>query len=182
MAIGELSFDKVWTDPAQFPTYEGSEDQVRLDLQYHPDAIKGFINTYIIPALNEIIEGSYAPSSVGTAAIIDNNVTKAKLSTVNDEAGAAVDTAQIAAGAITLLKMAQNSVGTDQLVGGAVTLAKMDSNSVDTAQLVGGSVTALKLGTDILPPNVGFVVGTDDPMENPSVLPVGKVYLKLESE
>lgn len=182
MAIGELSFKKVWTNPTDFPTYEGSQEKVRSDMQYHPNVIKDFINTYIIPALNEIIEGSYAPSSVGTTAIIDKNVTKDKLSTVNDPTGAAVDTDQIVNGAITLLKMALNSVDTDQLVDDAVTLAKMDSNSVGTDQIVGGAVTADKLGSDIVPENVGFVVGTDDPLEYPDLISEGQVYLMLGSD
>lgn len=51
MAIDELEFEKVWTDSDDFPTYEGSEEQVRADMQYHPDAIRDYINNVLLPAL-----------------------------------------------------------------------------------------------------------------------------------
>lgn len=181
MAISDLVYQRVWTNREQFPTYEGSEDQVRLDLQYHPDAIKNFINDTLLPALNALIEGGYAPGAVDTAAIAPNAVTQAKLSTVEDEAGAAVGTNQIINGAVTLLKMAANSVDNAQLVNGAVTLLKMAIDSVGTAQIIDGNVTAAKLGTDVVPESVGFVVGTGDPMTDPTLISEGQVYLKLES-
>lgn len=45
----ELVYDRDWTvmdsqDKRYFRTYEDSEEQVRKDLQYHPDVIKDFIN------------------------------------------------------------------------------------------------------------------------------------------
>lgn len=53
MALTLLNFGKVWTDSNDFPTYEGSEEQVRADLQYHPDAIKAFLNETLIPEMED---------------------------------------------------------------------------------------------------------------------------------
>ena len=44
MAIKALEFEKKWTNPTDFPTYEPDEEQVRADLQYHPNAIAAYIN------------------------------------------------------------------------------------------------------------------------------------------
>ena len=51
MAFSRLSYAKVWTNSRDFPSYEGSETQVRADMQYHPDAVKQFINSVLLPEL-----------------------------------------------------------------------------------------------------------------------------------
>lgn len=51
MAFPKLTYEKTWEDPAAFPTYQDSEQQVRADLQYHPDAILRYINETLLPAL-----------------------------------------------------------------------------------------------------------------------------------
>ena len=171
MAVDSLSFTKVWTEPSDFPTFESSEDKVREDLQFHPDAIKDYINEQIVPALNDVISGTYTPGAVVTSSIADNAVTRAKLSKVTDTAGAAVGGSEIMDGAISLAKMASGSVGTSQIINGSVTGDKLASSSV----------TAAKLGSDILPAYVGIVVGTGDPTQDESLLANGQIYLKLES-
>lgn len=52
MAVNELSFGKTWESSTDFPTIEPNEAQVRADLQYHPDAIKDYINDTLVPAVN----------------------------------------------------------------------------------------------------------------------------------
>ena len=52
MAVNELSFGKTWESSTDFPTIEPNEAQVRADLQYHPDAIKDYINETLVPAVN----------------------------------------------------------------------------------------------------------------------------------
>jgi hypothetical protein len=48
-----LDYRKVWTSSADFPTYQTDEEQVRADLQYHPDAVKDYINKTLLKALED---------------------------------------------------------------------------------------------------------------------------------
>ncbi len=66
MAFERLKYGKSWEDPTDFPTYEDSEAQVRADLQYHPDAVRDFINEKLIAAL-EGPEGAASLGVTGTA-------------------------------------------------------------------------------------------------------------------
>ena len=52
--IPELEYERVWTNRQDFKTYEDSEDEVRADLQYHPNVIKDYINQWLLPNLNTI--------------------------------------------------------------------------------------------------------------------------------
>lgn len=61
MPFSRLNYEKVWTSDKDFPTYEGSETQVRLDMQYHPDAVKKFINEVLLPEL----EGAGGAALIG---------------------------------------------------------------------------------------------------------------------
>jgi len=183
--IESLAFDRVWTNKADFPTYEGSEDKVRADMQYLYNVIQNFINVVIVPALNDIISGSYTPGAVDTAAIQDGAVTLAKL------ASASVNSSKIVNGSIqaddigsqqiTQDKLAQPSVGTAQIVDLAVTEGKIASNAVTSGKIKNSNVTAAKLGADILPKKVGFVIGTGNPVSNPALLSNEQIYVKLES-
>ena len=51
MAFKELNYRKVWTSAEDFPTYENDEQQVRADMQYHPDAVKDYINNQLLKEL-----------------------------------------------------------------------------------------------------------------------------------
>lgn len=51
MALTKLTYGKVWTSNADFPTYQTDEEQVRKDMQYHPDAVKDYINNTLLKAL-----------------------------------------------------------------------------------------------------------------------------------
>lgn len=55
--ISELVYERVWTNESDFPTYEPDEEQVRADFQYHPDAIRTYVNTVILAALRELNNG-----------------------------------------------------------------------------------------------------------------------------
>lgn len=61
MAFTRLEFKKDWTREADFPTYQDSEAQVRADLQYHPNALRDFINDTLLAAL----EAKAAAGSLG---------------------------------------------------------------------------------------------------------------------
>ena len=56
MAIKALEFEKKWTNPTDFPTYEPDEEQVRADLQYHPNAIAAYINETLKGELEKAAE------------------------------------------------------------------------------------------------------------------------------
>lgn len=47
MAFTKVEFEKDWTRAEDFPAYQDSEAQVREDLQYHPNALRNFINKLI---------------------------------------------------------------------------------------------------------------------------------------
>lgn len=56
MAVSPLSFTRTWLSSEDFPTIEPDETKVREDLQFHPDAIKTYLNDVILPALNGITD------------------------------------------------------------------------------------------------------------------------------
>lgn len=51
MAFTKLNYGKDWTRAADFPAYESDEAKVRADLQYHPDAVKDYINNTLLNVL-----------------------------------------------------------------------------------------------------------------------------------
>lgn len=65
MPFTRLKYDRVWTvdddDIHGFRTYQESEEQVRKDLQYHPDTIQKFINEDLLKEL----ESGEAASLIG---------------------------------------------------------------------------------------------------------------------
>lgn len=63
MGFTKLNFLKSWLSNKDFPTVEESETQVRQDFQYHPDAIRQFINEVLLVEL----EGKNAAKTIGTA-------------------------------------------------------------------------------------------------------------------
>ena len=53
MSLEKLEFARSWENSADFPTFEENETKVREDLQYHPNAIRDFINGLIDTLLAE---------------------------------------------------------------------------------------------------------------------------------
>lgn len=62
MAFERLSYAKDWTRAEDFPTYESNEVQVRADMQYHPNAVRDFLN-----ALLTALEGKNAAATIGAS-------------------------------------------------------------------------------------------------------------------
>lgn len=149
MSFTRFEFTKNWENPANFPTYEENEEQVRADMQYLYDELKDALNG-LMTALENISTANGKTSgakSVGVSDIDglegyntvqdalaglrnqiagitiegvgDHTVSSTKLTRKTDTAGAAVDTDNIAAGA----------VGTPELDDGAVTGSKTDFSS-----------------------------------------------------
>ena len=68
MGLSHLSFLRDWKNPADFPTVEPDEATVRADLQYHPDAIKDYINETLIPSHDSL---TYAKHSHNNKTVLD---------------------------------------------------------------------------------------------------------------
>ena len=47
-------YTRTWRSPQDFPTVETSEVQVREDMQYHPDAVKQYINEKLLAQLESV--------------------------------------------------------------------------------------------------------------------------------
>lgn len=60
MGLGHLSFLRDWRNPADFPTVEPDEATVRADLQYHPEAIKKYINETLIPSHDALTDAKHS--------------------------------------------------------------------------------------------------------------------------
>lgn len=60
MGLSHLSFRRDWKNPADFPTVEPDEATVRADLQYHPDAIKEYINKTLIPSHDSLTSAKHS--------------------------------------------------------------------------------------------------------------------------
>ena len=60
MGLSHLSFLRDWRNPADFPTVEPDEATVRADLQYHPDAIKDYINGTLIPSHDSLTSAKHS--------------------------------------------------------------------------------------------------------------------------
>ena len=63
MALTKMTYGKVWTSRTDFPTYQTDEEQVRADLQYHPDAVRDYINNTLLKGL----EAKGAAAELGAA-------------------------------------------------------------------------------------------------------------------
>ena len=60
MGLSHLSFLRDWKNTADFPTVEPDEATVRADLQYHPDAIKDYINGTLIPSHDSLTSAKHS--------------------------------------------------------------------------------------------------------------------------
>lgn len=63
MSFTRLSYEKDWTNPADFPTFEDSESQVREDFQFHPNAIRDYLNNVLL----ETLESDQGAGNIGSA-------------------------------------------------------------------------------------------------------------------
>lgn len=146
MPLNELSFERLWTNAEDFPTREDNENIVRSDMQYHPDAIKEYINKVIVSAINtlrddvdDMTEGTVPDGSIVTEKLANLAVTAGKL------ASNAVTSGKIATGAVSTAKLADLAVNGDKIATGAIVTAKMGDLSVTTEKLKNTAVTETKL-------------------------------------
>ena len=77
MSLTRLNFGKDWTNKNDFPAYEDNEAQVRADMQYHPNAVRDFINETLLAEL----EAKGAASQLGA---VDSSGVAATIQTILD--------------------------------------------------------------------------------------------------
>ena len=61
MAFKELTYTRDWTEPSHFPRFVDDERTVREDLQFHPNAVKDYINNVLLKELS----GSGGAGNIG---------------------------------------------------------------------------------------------------------------------
>ena len=85
MAFTKLTYGKSWVNPADFPTYEASEQKVRDDLQYHPDAIMKYLNEVLLAELEKrSASASIGDERHGTVALTIEDLYKVAAELRND--------------------------------------------------------------------------------------------------
>jgi hypothetical protein len=136
MALSNLTFDKDWTNPSDFPTVETNEANVRADIQYLFNKIRTYINGTLKTFVDNLQDGS---------GLADGSITPRKLENYavwEDKIDAkAVTTAKIADRAVTTAKIADGAVTTGKIADGAVTTGKIADGAVTTGKLANGAVS-----------------------------------------
>lgn len=147
MAFTRVEFKKLWTKAEDFPAFQDSEEQVRADLQYHPDALRDFINA--------LIQELEAKSAAGTLGATNGAGEKASIQSVLDKhadelAQLTEDVATMAAGGVPAA--IRNSVVTFvkdswAAAGGAFTLKISKSDHKKESESFGYNLYQLADGT-----------------------------------
>lgn len=166
MRIGPLNFTKLWTNAADFPTYEASETQVRTDMQYLFNEIRDFINDKVLGAVNTITAGditvqneqgaeSLSERLSEIAADIDGLEQELQDVSVGTMPDRSITNVKIGYREVHTENIAEGAVGTDQLADGsvdsvvladeAVRTEKLEDRAVTTAKIANGAVTGAKM-------------------------------------
>ena len=105
-------------------------------------------------AENAIGSSELANNAVDTAAIVDGNVTLAKLATNSVNASKIVDgsvgSAEIATNAVGANELADNAVDTGAIANDAVNGSKIADNSINSEHYVDGSIDRVHLANDVI--------------------------------
>lgn len=162
MSLTQMKFDKVWTNPVDFPTHETHEAQVRADMQYLFDSIKTQFNYFIA---NELTAENVVFMPI-SGYITANNVQGA-IEGVHQEV---LDISQgsVADGAITTAKLASEAVTGEKIADGTITTAKIANNAITSQQIQDGAISASVLADDsITQAKMGIQsVGTNELVPN----------------
>lgn len=151
MALSNLTFDKDWTNPSDFPTVETNEADVRADIQYLFNAIKTYINgtlkTFVdnLQSGSGLANGSVTESKLATA--VKNKLLGSSRVTTDYLADGAVTEDKLASGAVTLDKLAEGAVTPGKIADGAVTPDKLAEGAVTKDKLASGAVTSGKIAS-----------------------------------
>lgn len=108
MSIPTFDFSRHWTNPADFPTIETDETQVRADLQALHNETRDYFNATLLPQIDSEVEEmktwvSEAVKGAVLGELPDGSVTSEKL------ADAAVVTEKLADGAVSREKLANDA-------------------------------------------------------------------------
>lgn len=131
--VNPFNFTKSWRktdDLPYFPTYEGSEDQVRDDLQNLFDQIRTYINNSLVPATNAITGSDVSVTYGGDSVSLQDAV-----SGIEDDLDDVV-LGQIPNGSLTAEKFAPGAFFTDISNGFTVTKQSGDSNKTSSVQVL----------------------------------------------
>lgn len=132
MSLSQMTFDKVWTNPSHFPTYEANETQVRADMQYLFDKIKDCYNNHITTEF----KATNMPFTPTVGGVTSTDV-QAAIEFVHAEISSASQGA-VPNGSITDEKLCQTS-GSE-----AVVTAAIRNSAVTTTKINDGAVTFVK--------------------------------------
>ena len=128
MSLSQMTFDKVWTNPSHFPTYEANETQVRADMQYLFDKIKDIYNNHLAEEFNAE-NMPFSPTVGGVTA----ETVQAAIEFVHNEISSASQGA-VPNGSITSDKLVQTSgsesVTTNTIRDEAITEPKIANSAV----------------------------------------------------
>lgn len=151
------------------------------------DQAAGLLKDYLNNTLLPFLESASAAGDIGVDTI--PNISSTTLQGVLEEleglienisqgsvAPGAIDTLELKDGAVTSAKLAAGAVTSVKITDGNVTAAKLATGAVTTGKIVDGNVTAAKLGSDVLPANVGIVIG--DHVPTSADIDPGQIYLK----
>lgn len=157
MGLSLMTFDKNWTNPVDFPTYEPDEEQVRADMQYLFDKIKNHYNNVFVANEFRAENMSFTPTP---GAIEATNVQDAIEAVHNEVAGLVLDELVLPNGSVTSEKLCQTvgeeaviteaiqdeAVTTEKIADGAVTADKLDPNFVfDASNIADRSIAGTQL-------------------------------------
>ena len=134
MSLSQMTFDKVWTNPSHFPTYEANETQVRADMQYLFDRIKDTYNNH----LTEEFKAENMPFSPTVGGVTAETV-QAAIEFVHNEISSASQGA-VPNGSITSDKLVQTS----------------GSESVTTNTIRDEAITEPKIGIKFIMKDSGY--------------------------
>lgn len=135
MSFTPFDFTKNWENPADFPTYEENEEQVRADIQLLYDELKVGLNN-LMSELEKVTAGSSGAGSIG----VEPLVSLPGVANVMDAISAIMEEmADIQAGAVL-----PNSVTETELADDAVTTPKLNAGAVTTPKIANEAVTEPK--------------------------------------
>ena len=133
-----MQFSREWTDPEDFPTYEGSEEQVRADMQSLHTEMQTYVNQTVVPKINEVIG---EVNAFEEQTVPDFSIVHAKLASGDDTLEGNTNPSY--------------PVQNDNIA----------DNAVEARNIKNGEVTQDKLGSDIFPEKVKVFAVTALPSE-----------------
>lgn len=135
MSFTRFEFSKNWENPADFPTYEENEEQVRADMQCLYDELKDALNG-LMTALEKTANSGNGASNIGIRALTSlpgvTNVMDAIATIMTEMAN--IQAGTVLPGSVTDTELADSAVTTPKVAAGAITGPKLASGAVTNAK------------------------------------------------